>query len=335
MSCATFSIGLIPGHAQIGAAAAWLLLAVRLVQGFSTGGEYGGAITFIAEYAPDARRGFYGSWLEFGTCGGFVLGAGAAAMMSACLSPAQFDLWGWRLPFLLAGPLGIVGLYIRLHLEETPAFRALADREQPAHRPGWRDVLRTHRAALLLCVGLVIAFNIPDFIVLSYMPSYLTTTLGVPEHRALLLSAIILLAMMGLVPVAGHLSDRFGRRALILGSGAIYLLLAIPCFALAATGRPVLIVLGLLPLGVGLAGYIGTMPATLAALFPTAIRYGALAIAYNIAISLFGGTSLPIVAWLVRRTGDPMVPAYYVMGSATIGVIAALCMRESAGQRLA
>jgi MHS family proline/betaine transporter-like MFS transporter len=235
-------------------------------------------------------------------------------------------------PFLLAGPLGLIGLYIRLRLEETPAFRALGDRVLV--RRGLREILRTQLRSLLLCVALVVVFNVPDFIVLSYMPSYLAGTLHVAESRALLLSVLVLLVMMATIPWAGALSDRVGRRPMIAGCCVLFLVLSVPCFVAIRTGTSIGIFGGMLVLGLALTGFIGTMPATLPALFPTEIRYGALAIAYNISISLFGATSLPINAWLVQVTGDALVPAYYLMGTSAIGIVAVWFLRESAGQAL-
>ena len=332
MSAGTFSIGLIPSHQRIGIMAPILLLLARLVQGFSTGGEYGGATTFIAEFAPDKRRGFYGSWLEVGTCAGFALGAAVAALLTGALNQDQLLSWGWRVPFLLAGPLGLIGLYIRLRLEETPAFRALGDRV--VVRQGLRDILRTQARPLLLCAALVVVFNVPDFIVLSYMPSYLAGTLHVAESRALLLSVLVLLVMMAAIPWAGALSDRIGRRPMIAACCVLFLALSVPCFLVIRTSSSAGILGGMMVLGLALTGFIGTMPSTLPALFPTEIRYGALAIAYNVSISLFGATSLPINAWLVQVTGDTLVPAYYLMGTSAIGLIAVWFLRESAGQAL-
>jgi MFS transporter, MHS family, proline/betaine transporter len=321
MTGSTFAIGLIPSHAQIGMAAPVLLLAARLVQGFSTGGEYGGAMIFIAEYAPPGRRGFAGSWLEFGTCGGFLLGALLAAALTSWLPPPVMDRWGWRVPFLLALPLGLIGLYIRTHLDETPAFQALAraGAPQPA-RWDWRQTL--------LCTALVVAFNVPDFVVLSYMPSYIHSTLGLPENQALIDSALMLALMMALVPVAGRLTDRIGGWRLILACCVLYLVLSVPCFLLIRTAGTGPILLGLAALGVALSGLIGAMPSTLPMLFPTGIRYGALAVTYSIAISAFGATSLPIITYLIRETGNALIPAYYLIGTAALGVAAALFMRS-------
>ncbi|MYS76988.1 MFS transporter, partial [Streptomyces sp. SID5926] len=171
MAAGTFAIGLIPSYATIGVWAPVLLLAARLVQGFSTGGEYAGASTFIAEYAPDKRRGFLGSWLEFGTLAGYIGGAGLVTLMTALLSDGDLMSWGWRIPFLIAGPMGIVGLYLRMRLEETPAFAAEVEKAETARvKVPLREMVTGQWRALLLCVGLVLVFNVTDYMLLSYMP---------------------------------------------------------------------------------------------------------------------------------------------------------------------
>jgi hypothetical protein len=154
MSAASFSIGLLPTYAAIGIAAPILLILLRMVQGFATGGEYGGAAAFIAEYAPDKRRGFYRSFLELGTTGGFVLAAGMVTALEFGLSDPDMESWGWRIPFLIAGPLGLVGLYLRSKLEDTPAFLALERKAQVSESP-LRDVLTRHWRPILVCMGLV------------------------------------------------------------------------------------------------------------------------------------------------------------------------------------
>jgi MHS family proline/betaine transporter-like MFS transporter len=187
MAAGTFAIGLIPSYATIGVGAPLLLLAARLVQGFSTGGEYAGASTFIAEYAPDKRRGFLGSWLEFGTLAGYIGGAGLVTLMTALLSSSELTSWGWRIPFLVAGPMGVIGLYLRLRLEETPAFAAEAEKAE-SNRPKvpLREMITGQWKALLLCMGLVLVFNVTDYMLLSYMPSYLTSELKYDETHGLL-----------------------------------------------------------------------------------------------------------------------------------------------------
>ncbi|WP_115557127.1 glycine betaine/L-proline transporter ProP [Xanthomonas campestris] len=335
MALGTFSIGLIPSYAQIGLWAPALLLLARLLQGFSTGGEYGGAATFIAEYATDRNRGLMGSWLEFGTLGGYIAGAATVTALHMALSQAQMLDWGWRVPFLVAGPLGLLGLYMRMKLEETPAFRAYTEQSEQREREtagqGLMTLLRLHWPQLLKCVGLVLVFNVTDYMLLTYMPSYLSVTMGYAESKGLLLIILVMLVMMPLNVVGGMFSDKLGRRPMIIGACAALFALAIPCLLLIGSGSDVLIFTGLMLLGLALVCFTISMPSTLPALFYTPVRYSALSIAFNVSVSLFGGTTPLVTAWLVERTGDPLVPAYYLMGAAAIGLVTMLFVRETAG----
>ncbi|NIF73018.1 glycine betaine/L-proline transporter ProP [Burkholderia sp. Ap-962] len=338
MALGTFSIGLIPGYDSIGIMAPVLLLVARLVQGFSTGGEYGGAATFIAEFSTDKRRGFMGSFLEFGTLIGYVMGAGVVALLSALLSHEALLSWGWRVPFLVAGPLGLIGLYIRMKLEETPAFKRQAElreaQDKAMPKVNFRETLGRHWRAMLLCVGLVLIFNVTDYMALSYLPSYLSSTLHFDESHGLMLVLLVMVLMMPMTLAAGRLSDLVGRKPVMLAGCVGLLALSIPALMLIRTGEMLPVFGGLLILGVLLSCFCGVMPSALPALFPTEIRYGALAIGFNISVSLFGGTTPLVTAWLVDRTGNLMMPAYYLMGAAVIGAISVLSLRETARQPL-
>ncbi|MCA1177632.1 MULTISPECIES: glycine betaine/L-proline transporter ProP [unclassified Pantoea] len=338
MSIGTFCIGLIPSYASIGIAAPILLLAARLLQGFSTGGEYGGAATFIAEYSTDKRRGFMGSFLEFGTLAGYLLGASLVTGMIALLPHQAMMDWGWRIPFFLAAPLGLFGLYIRLKLEETPAFKEHMDkREELEHNKPQLTLLKMLRVQskpLLKCIGLVLLFNVSNYMLTAYMPSYLTGVLGMSELSGLMLVMVIMFIMMPLTLMWGHLTDRIGRKP-VIGLGALGLiLLAIPSYMLIGSGNMMLVFAGLAVLGLLHTCFSGTMPATLPALFVTDIRYSALAIGFNLSVSLFGGTTPLITAWLVDTTHNAMMPAYYMMGAGVVGLITVLTLSETARKPL-
>ncbi|WP_275464888.1 glycine betaine/L-proline transporter ProP [Streptomyces noursei] len=342
MAAGTFAIGLIPSYAMIGVGAPILLLLARLVQGFSTGGEYGGASTFIAEYAPDKKRGFLGSWLEFGTLAGYVGGAGLVTLMTALLSTEDLHSWGWRIPFLIAGPMGIIGLYLRMRLEETPAFARL---EKEAHakekarrevekRIGLREMIFGQWRAMLLCVGLVLVFNVTDYMLLSYLPSYLTSELKYDETHGLMVILVVMVAMMCVQPFVGKLSDRFGRRPIIATGCVGFLVLSVPALLLIRQGSLAAVAVGTGILGLLLVCFTAAMPSALPALFPTKVRYGSLSIGFNISVSLFGGTTPLVVTALIGATGNKMVPAYYMMAAAVIGGIAVLLMSETARKPL-
>ncbi len=335
MAAGTFAIGLIPSYATIGVWAPVLLLAARLVQGFSTGGEYAGASTFIAEYAPDKRRGFLGSWLEFGTLAGYIGGAGLVTLMTALLSDGDLMSWGWRIPFLIAGPMGIVGLYLRMRLEETPAFAAeVAKAETARPKVPLREMVTGQWRALLLCVGLVLVFNVTDYMLLSYMPSYLTSELEYDETHGLLVVLGVMALMMVVQPFAGALTDRVGRRPVIAAGCAGFLLLSVPALLLIREGSLLAVALGMGALGMLLVCFTASMPSALPALFPTRVRYGSLSIGFNVSVSLFGGTTPLVVTALIGATGDMMMPAYYMMAAAVVGGVAVWFMTESAGRPL-
>jgi MHS family proline/betaine transporter-like MFS transporter len=335
MAVATFSIGLIPSYGSIGIWAPILLYVARLVQGFSTGGEYSGASTFITEFAPDRQRGFLASFLEFGTITGFVAGAALVTGLTAALGDSAMEAWGWRLPFLLAGPLGIIGLYLRFRVSETPAF---AEIEEQAHTRSTesrlREIVFEHGRVLLICMALVLALNVTNYLVLTYMPNYLTGTLGYDNAHSLFLNVLTMLAMLAAIPLVGWLGDRIGRRPVLLAACLGYLVLSWPALWLLHQGEVATVLAGLLILGVCQTLFIGTTPSTLPAMFPTAIRYGGMAIAYNVSASLFGGTAPLVAESLVRTTGNEYMPAYYAMLASVVGLVAVALMRETSQQPL-
>ncbi|MFJ2901777.1 glycine betaine/L-proline transporter ProP [Streptomyces sp. NPDC087212] len=345
MAVGTFAIGLIPSHASIGFWAPALLIFFRLVQGFSTGGEYGGASTFIAEYAPDKRRGFFGSFLEFGTLAGYIGASGLVVILTSVFSESQMLDWGWRIPFLVAAPLGFIGLYLRLKLDETPAFQKLEGGHVRASEAA--DAVETSAAAdlgkiftrywrpLLLCLALVAAYNITDYMLLSYMPTYLSEELGYGTNHGLLILLLVMVLQMCVISQVGRLSDRFGRKPLLMTGMLGFLVLSVPSFLLIREGNVVLITLGLLLMGLSLVAMLGTMSAALPAIFPTQVRYGSLSVSYNLATSLFGGTTPLVITALISVFDTNLMPAYYAMAAAVVGVIAVLCMKETANEPLA
>lgn len=341
MAISTFCIGLIPSFASIGLWAPVLLLLCKLAQGFSVGGEYTGAAIFVAEYAPDRRRGFLGSWLDFGSIAGFVLGAGLVVLLQTILSEAQFLEWGWRIPFLIAGPLGFLGLYLRHAAEETPAFTQhlermeADDKEAVSDHPTVpiREIARTYRKSLLICVGMVLVTNITYYMLLTYMPTYLSGNLGYSEEHGVMIIIAVMIGMLFIQPVVGLASDKIGRRPFLLFGSIGLLLFAVPAFSLIGSNRDGAIFLGLLGLAIALNCFTGVMASTLPALFPTRIRYSALASAFNIAIIVAGMTPT-VAALLVDRTGNLMMPAYYMIAAAAIGIVTALFLPETANRPL-
>ncbi|WP_051897967.1 MFS transporter [Sciscionella sediminilitoris] len=334
-SLSTFAIGVLPTYAAAGAFAPLLLVLARLVQGFGAGGETSSVVTLLFEYAPRKRRGFYSSFGDTFGFAAFVVGSGLALLLTATLGDASMTDWGWRLPFLLALPLGLSGLYLRLKLQDTPEFRALENAGEVTESP-MRETLRTGARAMLALAGLIVIKGVAHWTLQTFMPSYLQTTLHFTKIQSFIAATVCLTVVAVAVPAAGALSDRIGRKPLLLAGTAGFVLLTWPALLLMSLGSTVLAVLGMVVLGLLMAAYDGAVSATMAELFPPRIRSGAIAIPYNIAVSLFGGTAPYIATWLISLTGYRLAPAYYIMFAAVITLVTvARFIRESAGPRVA
>lgn len=337
MAAATGAIGLLPTHSSIGVFAPILLISLRVVQGFSTGGEYGGAATYLAECASDKRRGFLGSFLEFGTLAGFV---GGSATVLACQlaigSDAMHD-WGWRIPFLLAVPLGLVGWYLRSRLDESPVFTEVAEQNDAEHQPGGlhglRELVTTYRRELLTLGGLVVALNVVNYTLLTYQPTYLQKTIGISESGTTAMMLIGQTVMMVTLPFFGRLSDRVGRRPMWLFSLVGLAVLALPMYWLMGQGTAWAII-GFIVLGLLYVPQLSTISSTFPAIFPTQVRYAGFALAYNVSTAAFGGTAPLVNEAAIESTGWSLFPAAYMIGASLIGLVAWCYLRETAGTSL-
>jgi MHS family proline/betaine transporter-like MFS transporter len=331
MAGATFCVGLLPGYGTLGILAPIGLIVLRMIQGFSTGGEYGGAATFMAEYAPDRKRGRLGSFLEFGTLAGFTLGATLVLVTELVVGPENMADWGWRLPFLIAAPLGLTGLYLRSKLDDTPVFREAAaeghiDQRAKTHL---RDLFRYWKPLVLL-MGLVVTLNIANYTLLAYMPTYLESEIGLSSRASLVLIIIGQTAMMIVIPFSGALSDRVGRKTMWWISIVGLFVLAIPLFKLMGSGfGPAIIAFAVL--GLLYVPQLSTISAMFPAMFPTHVRYAGFAIAYNVSTSLFGGTAPAVNQALINASGDKLMPAYYMMAACVVGAVALWFVPETRG----
>jgi MFS transporter, MHS family, proline/betaine transporter len=327
MAAATGCTGLIPTYASIGILAPILLLICRCGQGFSTGGEWGGAAAFLVEYAEPGKRGLTGSWQQFSTQIGATGASLCAYLLANNLAPADYSSWGWRVPFVLGFLLGPIGYYLRTKVAETPAFERNVERKTVARAP-LREALDTHGTHIAQAFFLSIIGIVGNYVMIVFMPTYAIRTLHLDAGSALLCSTIANLEIMILTPFMGALSDRVGRRPMIGSSGVLYLLLAYPLYILVSQGTFHALLIAMLIVGLLQSLYTGTIPVILSELFPTRVRYTALSLSYGFSVAIFGGFAPFAAQWLITATGNPISPAYLVMAAGLASALAIWSMTE-------
>lgn len=340
MSGATTLIGVLPTYATIGIAAPILLTLVRILQGLSAGGEFGGAVSVMTEFAPPGRRGLFGSWQSFTVALGLLAGAGISAILATALTPEQLAGWGWRIPFLLALPMGLVALWLRLKLEETPSFQRVEDAD---HETGQKSdpVVVTKPStwevtkAILLGIGRLMGWSAAGYTFLVVIPSYLQSSLNATFQQALIATVLANVGFAVTIIPAGALSDRIGRRPVMLVGTGLIVLLAWPLLNLLQDPAASLTVKGI---GVFIAGAVvgliaGPGPAMLSEMFPTTVRYTGLGLAYSLSNAVFSGSAGLIITALIKSTGDLDIPAYYVMITCAISVAALATLRRDDHKR--
>ncbi|WP_051139542.1 MFS transporter [Gordonia hirsuta] len=334
IALATSLIGVLPTHAVAGVWAPIMLIALRVIQGFSTGGEYGGAATFMAEYSPDTKRGRFGSFLEFGTLAGFASGTALVLLLNLALDDDQMYSWGWRIPFLLALPLGLVGLYLRSQLEDSPVFSEveehLSEEVSISNTAKLKQTVVEYWQPIAIMFGMVVALNVANYTLLAFQPEYLKNTIGLSEDSGSIVVLIGQVAMMALIPFFGRWSDRTGRKPMWWASLIGLFALSLPMYWLMGQGFGWAIV-GFVVLGVLYIPQLATISATFPAMFPTHVRYAGFAISYNMSTALFGGTAPLVNEAVVSTTGWNLFPAVYLMGACLIGMVALAFLRETAG----
>jgi len=325
MTAATTLIGALPTYATVGTLAPWLLTFLRVLQGLSAGGEFGGAVAVMTEFAPPGRRGLYGSWQSFTVALGLLGGAGVAALLGSLLTERQLGEWGWRVPFLLTLPLGLAALWLRLRLEETPAFR----RETEAVRPPPREVA----GAVALGAARVMGWAAAGYTFLVVLPSYLQSTLHASFQQALVATVLANLGFAATILPAGLISDRVGRRAVMLTGALLVVLLALPLLNLLQDSGTSNTVKGAAVFGAG--AVVGLMagpgPAMLSELFPTNVRCTGLGLAYALSNAVFSGCAGLIITETMKRTGSVDIPAYYAAATCAVSTLALATLPDNRG----
>jgi len=330
MAAGTVLIGLIPGYATIGIAGPLLVLIARLMQGFSAGGEWGGSTAFIVEWAEEGERGFLGSFQQCSVSAGLLLGSGVAALVATLLEPATMEAWGWRVPFLLGALLGPVGIYMRRNIDETPAYEK-AMRTPAAAADD--DVAPFWLAARAF--GFTILWTVAFYIFLNYMPTFIKTYAKVSSAAALWSNTIGLLVLVVAIPIMGRLSDRIGRKPLLLACCICFIVLPYPVFALYLSAPPLGVIIAVqIVFGLIIAMFSGAGPAAISEIFPTRIRSTWMTTGYALSVAIFGGFAPYIATWLIATTGSPISPVYYVIAAAVVSTIVIARLKETAHEPL-
>jgi len=327
MAVGTTLIGIAPTYEQVGPFAPMLIVLARLLQGFSAGGEMGGATAFLTEYAPERERAYYSSWIQASIGVAVLLGAAVGTFVTSSLPPEALNSWGWRLPFLIGMLIGPVGYYIRHHLDETPTFQQTKDKtDSPL-----KEVLRDYPRQTAASFSMVILWTVCTYVLLFYMPTYAVKVLKVPQSSGFVAGMVGGMAILVFAPLVGRLADRFGRRILLSGSAALIFVVAWPMYVYInqVPGLFSLLVFQLV-FGVLIAGYTGPILAAFSELFPAKVLSTGLSVAYNLAVTIFGGFASFIITWLIATTGSTMAPAFYVMIAAAISFAGTLLVREPA-----
>jgi metabolite-proton symporter len=321
MGVATFLIGLLPTYAQIGVWAPILLVALRFIQGLGVGGEWGGAVLIAIEHAPSHRRGFYGSFPQMGVPAGIILSNLVFLSLSKFPTREQFDSWGWRVPFLLSSALVAVGLYVRFQLEDSPMFKEVTQTRDCARIP-IAELLHRHWRKVLLASLAFIASTTVGYIVLVYVLSYGTTTLGMSRNSVILMVLLASVLQLVMIPALSALSDRLGRRRVFMTGAIASAAWAVPFFMLLDTRDPWLMLLSLSVAVTFVSAMYGPQGAIAAELFPTSVRYSGASVACQISSILGGGLAPTVAVALFAATGNSLSIAIYVAGACLVSLIA-------------
>jgi MFS family permease len=329
MAIGTVLIGVLPGFATIGYLAPLLLVVARLLQGFSAGGEWGSSTAFIVEWAPPAERGYYGSFQQTSVVTGLLLGSGVAALLNTVMTPAEMGSWGWRIPFLLGGLIGPVGLYMRRRIDESPAYARITATPAAAHEKGETWLLAAR------AFGFTIVWTVCFYVLLNYMPTYTQKFMNLSASQALWANTIGLFVLVAAIPVMGKLSDRIGRKPLLLACCAAFIVLPYPIFSFLVSGASygALVAVQIL-FAVLISMFSGPGPAAIAEIFPTRTRSTWMTSGYALAVAIFGGFAPYISVWLIDRFGSPLAHTFYLIAAAIVSTVVIWTMRETAHEDL-
>ena len=326
MAVPTFIIGALPTYAQIGIAGSLLMLLCRIVQGLAVGGEYTSSAVFLAETADPQKRGAASAWAPFGAVAGILLGSLVGAAIMNAMPLEQVVAWGWRIPFLLGVVVGGVGFLLRRRMPF----------DQPAATAGFPllRALREHPVQMLQVVSISLVNAVGFYLIFVYIITWLKLFADVRASIALQINSFSMAVLLGVILAVSRLSDRIGRKPILVGAAVGLLLLSWPLMALMQTGDIYYIILGQLGFALLIGAYGAVNPIAICEIFPRNVRCSAVSAAYNVTLGVAGGTAPAVATWLIELTGDARVPAMYIMAGAAISAVAALSVRESSRQAI-
>lgn len=331
MTVATAIIGLLPTYAQIGVAAPLLLTLMRMFQGLFAGGEFGGAVSLMTEFAPKGKRGIYGAWQSFTVSLGLLTGVGLVAVLVQTLPEAQMKDWGWRIPFLLALPMGLVALWLRLKLDETPSFVASKAPAAKIQKTAAEKASAIATAkAIVLGIGRMMGWSAGGYTFLVVMPSYLQTSLHATFLQALVATVLANVGFAIAILPSGWLSDKIGRKKVMMAAVLAVIILSFPLLHLLQNPDSSLLAKGIAVLiaGATIGMIAGPGPAMLAEMFPTRVRYTGLGLSYSLSNAVFSGCAGLIITGLIKETGNLDIPAYYVVATCVVSLFALMTLRK-------
>ena len=331
MAAGTVLIGILPTYETIGVLAPLLLVVARLVQGFSAGGEWGGSTAYIVEWAPSGQRGWYGSFQQTSVVAGLLLGSGIAALITTILTPEQMESWGWRIPFLLGGILCPVGMYMRRTIEETPAYQRVQKEAAAVTAPRESGPGLAARA-----FGFTIVWTVCFYVLLNYMPTWSRQYMNLSAQAALWANTIGLFVLLAAIPLMGALSDRVGRKPLLLACCVAFVVVPLPVFNYLASGNASYgaLIVAQVFFALLISMFSGPGPAAIAEIFPTRSRSTWMTSGYALAVAIFGGFAPFISVWLISRFGSPTAHSFYLIGAAIVSTAVIATLRETAHEEL-
>lgn len=312
MAIPTAMIGFIPSYQHIGIAAPILLTLMRLLQGLALGGGFSGCMTFIVEHSPDKERGLIGSTTMFSLGAGVFLGIAVSLGISSFLTEENFISWGWRIPFIISLAIGMVAFYIKNNIDESPIYLKAKEHGKISKTP-IREVFHNHWKELLIATALYLTVTVPFYTFTAFFSTFLQNYSDSTLKESMIINGVAIFVFMFAIPLTGWLSDKYGRKKVLIYNGLLIAALTYPSFLLLLKGGFVYPLMGQILFGLAVGGFMGPIPATLVELFPTNIRFTGLALSYNFSAALFGGTAPFVYLKLIEWTGSIMSPVFYIL----------------------